>query len=113
MSDEHDDDDDETTYSLVMPFVVTASHGGPFDDAAYVAGWEMGRLYQRCAILDGLEVPAILATIRRANMPQADLIAMQFSRHMHEVDPDEIVDELGVVEEWAAIVISVDDHTVE
>lgn len=31
-------------YGLVMPFVSTASQGGPHDDDSYVAGYEMGQL---------------------------------------------------------------------
>lgn len=31
-------------YDLVMPFVTVTSAGGPHDDDAYVAGFEMGAL---------------------------------------------------------------------
>lgn len=39
MSDEH-----EADFGLVMPFVVVVSHGGPYEDAAFAAGWECGRI---------------------------------------------------------------------
>jgi len=55
-----------------LPFVVTASKGGPYDDAAYTAGWEMG-------VLDHLLAarPYVLTvTVHAGNMPQIDLLAM-------------------------------------
>jgi hypothetical protein len=70
MSD-HDDGHD-AEYGLVMPFVVCASKGGPYDDDAFTAGYEMGSL-------DGLIAQgpiSLTTTIRTASVPQADLIAM-------------------------------------
>lgn len=58
---------------LAMPFVVVASKGGPYDDGAYTAGYEMG-------MLDGALAagPARHETmIHSANATQADLIAMR------------------------------------
>lgn len=69
MSDEHE-------FGLVMPFVVVASKGGPYDDEAYVAGYEAGNidlLLERkddAKLLHGF--PA-----HTANVPQIDLLAMQ------------------------------------
>lgn len=70
------DDEQEAGYGLVMPFVVTESEGGPYNDVAFVAGWT-------CAAIDealshsgtswsGYVPPGIL--------PQLDLIAMR--RHL-------------------------------
>lgn len=67
-------------YGLVMPFVVCQSQGGPFDDDAYVAGYEMGLLD---AHLRHWEPEDLLAqgyldqTMRAENQPQIDLIAMK------------------------------------
>jgi hypothetical protein len=67
--DEHDEG-----HELVMPFVTVATVGGPHDDEAYTAGWEMGSLdaeLQHAA-------PAIVErTIHECNAKQADLIAMR------------------------------------
>lgn len=41
MADELIEPEDE--YGLVMPFVVTKSHGGPLDDHAFVAGAAFGQ----------------------------------------------------------------------
>lgn len=67
-------EEDETEYGLVMPFVTVASKGGPHDDTAYAAGWEMGVLDARLEY----EKPAVLEmTIHAENAPQADLLAMK------------------------------------
>lgn len=38
-----DDSGDAAAWGLVLPFVVTASHDGPYDDQSFVAGWQAGR----------------------------------------------------------------------
>lgn len=65
---------EEPRYSMVMPFLAVTSKGGPYDDEAYVAGYEMGLLDARLAEArpDLLET-----TIHTTNVAQADLIAMQ------------------------------------
>lgn len=64
-------------YDLVMPFVTVTSKGGPHDDVAYVAGWEMGQLDYRLALaaFGGHNVPPTV--LRRENLPQIQLIAMK------------------------------------
>lgn len=66
------DEQDPDTFSLVMPFVVCASNGGPYEDLAYVAGYEMGYLSGRLE-----QKPAAhQQVVRKANVPQVDLVAM-------------------------------------
>lgn len=60
-------------YGMVMPFVAVASKGGPFDDASYCAGYEMGQLD---AALQ-LKPRQLQVTIRTVNVAQADLVAMR------------------------------------
>jgi hypothetical protein len=67
-------EEEEAEYGLLMPFVTVSSKGGPHDDVAYTAGWEMGSLDARLEY----EKPAVLElTINAANAPQADLLAMK------------------------------------
>lgn len=74
MTEEHEGPQ-EPEYGLLMPFVVVASKGGPYDDASFVAGARMKALWDRCelGIEDSFEVyePTPL-------VPQLDLVAMQF-----------------------------------
>jgi hypothetical protein len=68
------------TYNLLdpdgepaMPYVATVANGGPYDTAAYTAGWEA------CLIMVSLRTlkPGRYARrIAKANVEQVDLIAM-------------------------------------
>ena len=103
--EEHQDDDQEPGYQLVVPFVVCKSNGGPYDDEAYVAGWEMGALAARIAAAraHGLGLPGL--TLHRGNLPQLDLLAMQNEAVVHEV-PMEGVDE-ATAATWAHVHLEV------
>lgn len=72
---------DEPEYTLVMPFVTCQSNGGPHEDSAYVAGFEMGSLAAVMATYTTFRmgpIPEFETTIHAANQPQADLIAMKY-----------------------------------
>ncbi len=61
-------------YALVMPFLPVASRGGPFEDEAYVAGYQLGRLD---AHLEHGQPDELLVMVDDRNREQADLIAMR------------------------------------
>lgn len=77
MTDEPDEQPTEPQYEIVMPFVVTQSNGGPYDDDAFVAGWyaaeldivleQMARFH--CGMARTVPTPLV---------PQIDLIAMKY-----------------------------------
>ena len=73
---------------LVMPFVVVSSRGGPFDDQAFVAGYECGVIDMALNVL----VP-IGGTVSRwvhpELLPQIDLIAMKHGRQVYVGDEDD------------------------
>jgi len=62
---------------LIMPFVTVRSNGGPHDDSAYCAGFEMGMLDVHLSAITPWATES-LWTIRSENRPQADLIAMRY-----------------------------------
>lgn len=72
--------EEEVTYGLVMPFVAVQSNGGPFDDLAYSAGYEMGLL--DALLGDTYTFGDQPRTIRAANREQADLLAMRHGWRM-------------------------------
>ena len=78
-----DEQEHETGYGLVMPFVNVTSKGGPYDDTAYCAGWHMGGLDAR---LEPRYLARVSDTIRTADASQADLLAM---KHGYSVTLDE------------------------
>jgi hypothetical protein len=65
----------EAEYGLVMPFLPVASKGGPYDDDAFVAGYEMGRLDAELKASPGLR--RVETMVHSPNAGQADLLAMQ------------------------------------
>lgn len=89
-------DHQEGEYEMVMPIVLAKSNGGPYDDAAVVAGMTCGALRQE------LEMTAVLHTLpheRYIDAPlvkQADLIAM---KHGYVLKPGEIDEASG----WQAV----------
>lgn len=68
------DDTEEVGYEVVVPFVVVQSEGGPFDDEAYVCGFEAAKIDE--ALTRGR--PFITTVVHTANMPQFDLMAMRW-----------------------------------
>lgn len=66
--------DEEPALELVMPFLTVTSKGGPHEDEAYTAGWEMGSLDE---LLASIRPPLVERPIRSDNAPQADLVAMK------------------------------------
>lgn len=100
-----DEADDPEGYSLVMPFVVVASRGGPFDDQAYAAGWEMGAIEVRLqmACLLGLGLPHV--TVLRSNLPQIELLAMKHGLLITENEWPDYVDAI-VTDTWAFLSFS-------
>lgn len=82
-------------YDMVMPFVTVTSKGGPHDDDAYVAGYEMGLLW---ADLRYSTWP-MTRTVRTDNLPQVDLIAM---RHGYTVDSYQA----QTAPEWSVVLLT-------
>jgi hypothetical protein len=74
---------EEAGFEMVMPFVTVTSKGGPHDDDAYTAGWEMGALD---ALLEYDKPLFHEQYIQAVNREQADLIAM---KHGYRVNPVE------------------------
>lgn len=77
-----DEEETEIQSELVMPFVTVTSKGGPHEDEAYVAGWEMGQLD---TILELVKPEIRHQPVKTANLAQADLIAM---RHNYTLKTD-------------------------
>jgi len=80
-----DDESQEAEYRPVMPFVVCASAGGPYDDAAFVAGYEAGSL--DAALRTIREVGGVIERWVNPNLvPQLDLIAMRHDQHLKQFE---------------------------
>lgn len=76
---------EQSGYELIMPFLPVQSRGGPYDDHAYAAGYEMGHL---AATLAMYEPPTLDITIHATNHEQADLVAMRHNYFIESTTPD-------------------------
>lgn len=102
-------------FKLAIPFVTVASKGGPHDDDAYAAGWEMGCLHAQLRAITGQAAVGLVgarleAVIRRSNAEQADLLAMDCGAVMSiMLWPDDIPEQAKA--EWAPVVFSWDRNS--
>lgn len=99
----HDDNDNEASYELEMPFVAVRSRGGPFDDDAFVAGYQMGLLD---AELSGSVFDQGRA-ISAANREQADLIAMRhgFIAEFHDARELMCDEHAAEADDWVCMTV--------
>ncbi|MCI3246288.1 hypothetical protein [Streptomyces spinosisporus] len=79
----------EGEYEAVMPFVLTKSQGGPFDDGAFVAGMTCGALDQELTITAALHTLPRERYIDARFLKQVDLIAMRHGYRIELGDLDE------------------------
>lgn len=70
-------------WGLVLPFTVVASAGGPYDDEAFAAGWQGGRLDATLQLASALGANNLTATVYTTLLPQADLVGMRHGYTMH------------------------------
>jgi hypothetical protein len=95
------DESEEAQYEMVMPIVLAKSNGGPFDDAAVVAGMTCGALDQELKIAAALHTLPHERYIDVPLLKQIDLIAM---RHGYVTRPGEVDEASGyqrVAFDWA------------
>lgn len=65
---------DQPSYELVLPFIVCRSKGGPYEDIAFVAGFQVGEIDRTLATTEQSEVR--IEFVYTALIPQLELIAM-------------------------------------
>jgi hypothetical protein len=68
----------EEEWGLVFPFVVCRSNGGPYDDEAFVAGYQAGQISKALAAAAAVGADRCMFTVRTDLVPQLDLIAMHY-----------------------------------
>lgn len=96
------DEEKPAGWELTLPFVVCQSEGGPYDDRAYVAGWEMGMLAGRLRAARPLGLGLPTVTIHEANRPMLDLLAMEIGATLVDLDWPGSVDGWALIRlEWA------------
>lgn len=81
---------------LLLPFILTESLGGPYDDAAFSSGFRLGMLNSQLAY----ERPigqCVTAFLGCRDLPQADLIAMSRGYVFNHI-PIAVINEEGHLE---------------
>lgn len=86
MTDDAPEGGSQPRYELVMPFVVVASAGGPYDDEAFVAGWSCAEVDQALTALAPWRA-TFQRAVRAGVVPQVDLIAMKHGYRLVHDDP--------------------------
>lgn len=62
--------------TLVVPFIVCRSKGGPYDDDSFVAGFQAGEIDKALAVALAAGLDRATFTVRTALVAQLELIAM-------------------------------------
>ncbi|MCI3279148.1 hypothetical protein [Streptomyces cylindrosporus] len=88
-------------YEMVMPIILAKTNGGPYDDAAVVAGMTCGALDQELAMAKTLHTLPRERYLDARLLEQADLIAMKHGYMMKRGDLDEASGWQEVTFEWA------------
>ncbi len=88
---------DDAKFELVLPFVVCQSQGGPFEDTAFVAGFQAGQIDRTLAVAAATEqfevhFPHVHTTL----LPLLALIGMNRGFPVVESDPAD-------APEWTAV----------
>lgn len=63
-------------HSLAVPFTACASNGGPYDDQAFVGGFDCGAMHTEMRLLRTLGATPAARWVKPAILDQLDLLAM-------------------------------------
>lgn len=74
---DREDAPEEPGFGLIMPFVSVASVGGPFDDMAFVCGFDCGRLDAELETCQQFGAVPRARLVKAPILEQLDLIAMR------------------------------------
>lgn len=113
MHDPLDQPDDDQSWGLVIPFIVCTSQGGPYQDEAFVAGFQAGQLDQRLAMLALAGGQRTTAMVRTALVPLLELIAMNrgfptVTAEPVQADPDR---DTPAMPDWSTITFATPEGT--
>ena len=101
------DQPEEEGMSLVFPFVVCQSNGGPYDDDAFTAGYQCGQIDRSLAAAAAVGATSMTCTVYTTLIKQLELVAM--NRGFSNVDAQEC----EPTPEWSFITFTVEgdeDH---
>lgn len=89
-------------YELVVPFVVCASAGGPYEDDAFVAGFQAGRIDQALQAAAVANASEARFTVNTELVKQLELIGM------HRGFPVMVAEVADAVPSWSFVTFRVE-----
>jgi hypothetical protein len=98
MTDDDMDKPEEEGYGLLYPFTVVTSAGGQYDDDAFVAGVEVGRIDMGLKIARVTGADRYRAVVRTDLVKQLDLVGMARGWPVLRATADETYPEWSVAE---------------
>lgn len=90
---------------LVFPFVVCQSNGGPYDDDAFTAGYQCGRVDSALASAAAVGANRAAFTVGTRVVAQVELIAMHHGFAYIRVE------ECAETPEWSLVTITTTEET--
>lgn len=89
MANDPADEPEDDRYELVVPFVVCTSVGGPFDDDAFVAGFQAGQVDQALKTAAVSRAREVSFTVNSELVKQLELIGMNHGFPVITAEPSE------------------------
>ncbi|MFJ8690310.1 hypothetical protein [Micromonospora wenchangensis] len=90
---------------LVFPFVACQSNGGPYDDDAFTAGYQAGRIDTALAAAAAVGATTATYTVATPLVAQLELIGM------HHGYPSVTAEVFGEAPEWSTVTFSTSEET--
>jgi len=90
-------------WNVEVPFAVCATNGGPFDDASFIAGYQVGRVTNALAHGAELGADSMSFTVLRCLLAQIEVAGMQHGFPYTFAEP------CADSSEWVHVVLSADD----
>ena len=99
-TDPMDQPEEDDGYGLVYPFTVCASVGGPYDDNAFVAGVQLGRIHEALAAAAAIRADRLRFTVYTSLVKQLELVGMAQGFPLMAAEQCEDTDEGVSMAEW-------------
>jgi hypothetical protein len=97
------DQPDEERYEMLYPFVACASQGGPYEDDAFVAGVQLGRIDQALTVAETIGSKRLAFTVRTDLVKQLELVAMARGFPIIRAEPVDETEDHEAMPEWSFI----------
>jgi len=94
------DEPESEGMALLVPFVACQSQGGPYEDAAFAAGFEAGKIWAELEVAHAINADSAMRTVHSTLIRQYDLIAMHHGFHHL------LVAEVEDMPEWSFVTFS-------